>query len=109
MGRAIVVGEPTANQNFVVRLDHQRTDETISSQTEVDGWIDSAISVQARNPVASHTVGETELPAQEDFIIRLQSDGQYPIACASTWREGRVGSAIGIQPRNMAAGEAIHI
>src|SRR6266498_5527437 len=107
MRGAVVMSETPANQDLVIRLDNQRTDETISPKPEVDGWINRSIGIQARNSVARHSIGETELSAQQDLIVWLQGDCENSIARAWGRREGIIRSAIRIEPGYAAAGDAV--
>ena len=101
--------ESAAQKNFVVRLDNQRTDETIRSQSEIDGRIDGTIRVHTGDSVTGHPIGEAELPTQQNLIIDLESEGQHSIACARTGCEGSVGGPVWVQAGDVAPGNTINI
>src|SRR5689334_20446777 len=107
--RAVVVSETTAEQDLVIGLDHERSDEAVRAKTEVDRWIDAAIDIHSGDAVTRDTIRGSELSANEDFIVLLKSQGQNGVAGAGPRIEVGVGGTIGIEARDAASGDPIHI
>ncbi len=66
----------------------------------IEGSIKRAIGVQAGDAVVGRTVNTGETAADDDFPVRLQSDGTHPAGRPRAGIEGRVERAVRVQTSN---------
>src|SRR5262249_20939062 len=107
-GRAIVSAEISGEQNLAVGLHGHCKDERIlivafdnlrlRAESRIKRGVETAVRIQAGDPVAFHTIHVGKESADHDYAVRLKGHVADPITRASvkTWVDG----AIVIKSRN---------
>lgn len=103
------LGKPPANQHLAIRLNRDAVDDVVRPSTGIEGGIQRAIGVEPGNTVARNAIHLGEFPADQHLAIGLQ--GQLPRHAigACPWIEGGIQRAIGVEPGNAVARNAIHL
>ena len=100
---AVEGGEAAAQHNFieaVKRLHHRRGDEAVRARAKVDGRIQRAIRVQARDAAAGDAVAAGEITGQNNFSVILDGDRIHRVVRAARHGGGerRVRRAVVVHP-----------
>src|SRR5436190_2281531 len=71
---AIVVGEETANDGLLVRLNQNGIDGEVRTQAGAKGLVESSVGIEAGNLIADARVENIERTRDENLAIRLHAD-----------------------------------
>ena len=94
-------GESAANHDFPVILKGDSAHKSIGAGSEIDGWVNGTIGIQAHNPVALQPVEGGKVASQHQFSIQLQNNSKNGPVRSQTRIEGCIQSAVLIQARHI--------
>ena len=68
---AVVLGETTHENDFPVRLKHNRRNRGVGAGAKIDGRINCPVSIQPGDAVSSHAVDQSKISTQQNLPVDL--------------------------------------
>ena len=104
-GDAVNARELSADDDHAVGLKRENLNRGAQSAAGVKRGVQRAVDIESRNVTARRAVDGEELPADENFAVRLEGQGDHQIIHA--WVEGGVQRSVRVQTHNGVARHVI--
>ena len=88
--------EQAAQQNFAIRLPHDRGDAGLGSGADIEAGVERSICVEPRDVIAAHAVDGREIAAKQNLAARCCREGHHRIIRARVRHEPGVAAAVGV-------------
>jgi len=86
----IEAGETARHNNAAIRLKNGGSNFPIRARARIEGGVERAIKVEARDAIARDVVGEREPASGNDFPVGLRDDDIHCVVCPRRGNESAV-------------------